>query len=95
MKLDDVSEVLNKYFVSIFWSSIRRTVRSVCESTSMLRQFEIKKVTVLGISKTIKVDKFTGLTGCIPSYNERQLGQLGEGNCLGIDEDLFIFSSQR
>eukprot|EP00061_Rhincodon_typus_P005747 g25627.t1 len=63
-----MDEILNEYFALVFTQEKDMDDSEVCvEHTHMLGHFEIKKEVVLGLLKSIKVDKSTGPDGIQPS----------------------------
>eukprot|EP00061_Rhincodon_typus_P014021 g40782.t1 len=58
LEAEDVGEILNKYFASVFTQEKDMEDREIrVEQANMLGRFEINKEVVLGLLKSIKVDK--------------------------------------
>eukprot|EP00061_Rhincodon_typus_P013693 g40226.t1 len=64
LESEDVGEILNEYFVSVFTQKKDMRDSEICaDHANMLRYFEIKKEVVLGLLKSIEIGKSPGSDG--------------------------------
>eukprot|EP00061_Rhincodon_typus_P013145 g39329.t1 len=90
LEAEDVGEILNEYFVSVFTQEKdMEDIEISMEHANMPGQFEIKKEVVLHLLKSIKVDKFLGPNGIYLSL----LREAKEEIAGVLTHDVCIFAS--
>eukprot|EP00061_Rhincodon_typus_P012919 g38973.t1 len=91
LEAEDVGKILNKYFASVFTQEKDMEDSEISvEHTNMLGRFEIKKEIVLGLLKSIKVDKTPGpnvsMALCRPGHKffEEVMKVIDEGRAVDV-----------
>eukprot|EP00061_Rhincodon_typus_P010512 g34857.t1 len=86
LEAEDVGEILNEYFASVFSQEKDMEDSEICvEHANMLGHLEIVKEVMLGLLKSIEVDKSPGPDGIYP-----RLPRVARREVAGVLTKIFV-----